>query len=93
MFINMSGRGRGHISKGRISTGGRGNLLKMLMLMKWGFRIAWLKDYFLIFVIINDDTSVGNIGTHVPDLDVKIPFNNTLDTVYWFNNTIVLMTH
>ena len=33
----------------------------------------------MIFVIINDDTSVGNIGTHVPDLDVKIPFNNTLD--------------
>ena len=55
--------------------------------MKWGFRIAWLKDDFLIFVIINDDTGVGNIGTHVPDLDVKIPFNNTLDTVYyWFNN-------
>ena len=91
MFIDMSGRGRRHISRGRISRGGRGNWLKMLM--KWGFRIAWLKDDFLIFVIINDDTSVGNIGTHVPDLDVKIPFNNTLDTVYWFNNTIVLMTH
>ena len=28
-----------------------------------------------------DDTDVGNIGTHVPDLDLKIPFNNTLDTV------------
>ena len=93
MFIDMSGRGRGHISKGRISTGGRGNLLKMLILMKWGFCIAWLKDDILIFVIINYDTGVGNIGTHVPDLDVKIPFNNTLDTVYWFNNTIVLMTH
>ena len=53
--------------------------------MKWGFRIAWLKDDFLIFVFINYDTGVGNIGTHVPDLDVKIPFNNTLDTVYWFN--------
>ena len=86
MFIDTSGRGRGHISRG-----GRGNWLKMLM--KWGFRIAWLKDDFLIFVIINDATGVGNIGTHVPDLDVKIPFNNTLDTVYWFNNTIVLMTH
>ena len=52
------------------------------MLMKWGFCIAWLKVDFLIFVIMNDDTVVvGNIGTHVPDLDVKIPFNNTLDTV------------
>ena len=28
-----------------------------------------------------DDTGVGNIGAHVPDLDVEIPFNNTLDTV------------
>ena len=27
-----------------------------------------------------DDTGVGNIGTYVPDLDVKTPFNNTLDT-------------
>ena len=52
-----------------------------------------MKDDFFIFVIINDDTGVGNIGTHVPNLDVKIPFNNTLDTVHWFNNTIVLLTH
>ena len=55
--------------------------MKMLMLMKWGFCIAWLKNDFLIFVIMNDDTDVGNIGTHVPDLDVTIPFNNALDTV------------
>ena len=36
---------------------------------------------FCYLCIMKDDTGVGNIDTHVPDLEVIIPFNNTLDTV------------